>query len=161
MLTVEVAGADAVAAQLAALPASVRQALRRRAAALSAELVARVKQKLSGEVLAARSGRLRDSVHQEAGEGGSGIFTRIAVGVPYAAIHEFGGTIPAHTIAARKGEALHWVAGGKDFFAPRVAHPGATIPERSYLRAALAEMEDEIVSGLRAAVAEGIAAVRD
>jgi len=157
MLSVSITGADAVEADLAALPERVRMALQRELTALSAELASRVRDKLSGEVLAVRSGLLRDSVVQETGESGSNVYGRVAVeGVPYAAIHEFGGHTPAHAIAARKVRALHFVAGGKEVFSRRVQHPGSRMPERSYLRATLAAMEAEIAARLQAAVAEAL-----
>jgi phage gpG-like protein len=163
MLTLEIGGDDTVAEQLADLPPRVRQALREELTGLSDALLARVQQKLSGEVLAARSGRLRDSVRQEPAEGDITIAAAVVVpaSVPYAAIQEFGGTTPAHAIVPRKGEALRFVAGGKAVFARRVAHPGSRIPERPYLRAALAEMENDITAGLGEAVAEAAAEWRE
>ncbi len=158
MLAIDVRGADGVAADLDALPAALRQALLGELAELSAALVARVQAKLSGESLAVRSGRLRDSVVADTGESASGLFARLVVaGVPYAVIHEFGGTTAAHEIAARKAQALHFVSGGKGVFARRVDHPGSRMPERSYLRVALAEMEGEILSRAHAAVADAAA----
>jgi phage gpG-like protein len=130
---------------------------------LSDALLARVQQKLSGEVLAVRSWRLRDSVRQEPAQGDITIAAAVVVpaSVPYAEIQEFGGTTPAHAIVPRKGEALRFVAGGKAVFARRVAHPGSRIPERSYLRAALAEMENDITAALGEAVAEAAAEWRE
>jgi len=55
--------------------------------------------------------------------------------VKYAAIHEFGGTIPPHQIVPDKAKALAFLVGGKQAFAARVQLPAATMPERSYMRA--------------------------
>ena len=45
--------------------------------------------------------------------------------------------------------------GGKQVFFKKVNHPGSTMPERSFLRSSLGEMKDEIIGGIREAVAEG------
>ena len=49
---------------------------------------------------------------------------------------------------------LAFVAGDGQHFARRVEHPGSLIPERSYLRSALADMNDEIVTALADAAAK-------
>ena len=49
---------------------------------------------------------------------------------------------------------LAFVAGDRQHFARRVEHPGSLIPERSYLRSALADMNDEIVTALADAAAK-------
>jgi hypothetical protein len=43
-----------------------------------------------------------------------------------------------------KAKALAFVIGGKQVFAARVNLPAITMPERSFMRAALAEMADAI-----------------
>lgn len=162
MLSIKVVGDDVVMAKLDAMPNAVHQALLRKVTVLAFALLAKVKGKLSGEVLNVRSGLLRDSAFQEVQDSGTSVYGRVAEpgAVPYAAIQEFGGVTPAHVIEARNAQALAWVAGGKTMFARRVNHPGSRIPERSYLRSALDEMHDEIVAGLREAVAEGTAGLR-
>ena len=74
----------------------------------------------------------------------------------YAAIHEFGGTIPPHEIVPDKARALAFLVGGKQAFAARVQMPAVTMPERSYMRAALSEMADDIRETFGAAVFEAI-----
>ena len=76
--------------------------------------------------------------------------------VKYAAIQEFGGTIPPHEIVPDKAKALAFAIGGKQVFAARVNLPAVTMPERSYLRSSLAEMAEEIAEGLSQAVVEAI-----
>jgi hypothetical protein len=72
----------------------------------------------------------------------------------HAAIHEFGGVIPAHEILPDKAKALAFAAGGKQAFAARVNLPAITMPERSYMRSSLAEMADAIKDELTQSVAE-------
>ena len=68
--------------------------------------------------------------------------------VKYAAIQEYGGKTSAHEILPAKGYVLAFVAGGGQHFARRVEHPGSLIPERSYLRSSLEDMNDEILVAL-------------
>jgi HK97 gp10 family phage protein len=65
-------------------------------------------------------------------------------GIPYAAIHEFGGTTSPHRIEPRTGKALAFQMGGETVFARFVNHPGSKIPARPYLRPALAAKENQI-----------------
>ena len=114
-------------------------------------------QKLSGEVLGTRSGTLAQAI--AAGVDGSTTDVSVRVGasdVKYAAIHEFGGTIPAHRIVPDKAKALEFVIGGKQAFAARVNLPTIAMPERSYLRSSLAEMAGEIDQGLAEAIKEAM-----
>lgn len=76
-----------------------------------------------------RSGLLRNSIHAESGEG----WARIGTSVPYAAIHQLGGTIPARVIRPRHAKALRWFVNGKPVFARSVRLPPVDIPARPYL----------------------------
>ena len=114
---------------------------------LAIKLQVLVKLKLSGEVLNVRSGALRRSIGYSvvptpAGPTAS-VFSR---GVPYAAIHEFGGTTKPHLIEAKNAQALRFYSNrwAMMIYRKSVNHPGSVIPERSYLRSALREMEPEI-----------------
>jgi phage gpG-like protein len=147
---------DDASAALANLPERLREALSAKATLLAAELEAKVRQKLSGEVLQARSGVLARSIVTSIEQAHVGVSVSIASNgdVKYAAIHEFGGVIPAHEIVPDKAKALAFVLGGKQIFATRVNLPAVTMPERSYLRASLSEMADQIRERLSAAVGE-------
>lgn len=146
---------DGASAALAELPERLREVLAAKASALAAALEAKVQQKLAGGVLNARSGALARSIVTTIEETSSGIAVSIASNgdVKYAAIHEFGGTIPPHQIVPDKARALAFAVAGKQVFATRVNLPAVTMPERSYLRSSLAEMAEEIGEGLGEAVA--------
>lgn len=146
---------DGALAALAELPERLREALAAKASALAAALEAKVQQKLAGGVLNARSGALARSIVTTIEETSSGIAVSIASNgdVKYAAIHEFGGTIPPHQIVPDKARALAFAVAGKQVFATRVNLPAVAMPERSYLRSSLAEMAEEIGEGLGEAVA--------
>jgi phage gpG-like protein len=112
---------------------------------------------LSGQVLNVKTGRLRRSIFNEVTDTSTAVTGKVASSgdVKYAAIHEFGGKTPAHEILPNKAKALAFVMGGKQVFAAVVHHPGSVMPERSYMRSSLHEMEQEIRDGIRAAVIEG------
>lgn len=66
-------------------------------------------------------------------------------GIPYAAIHEFGGTTKAHDILPRNGKVLAFMMNGNPAFAKVVHHPGSKIPARPYLEPAILQSRDEIL----------------
>ncbi len=158
MITVEVDDTKAVA-KLTAMPKGVHDALLRKIQALRLQLEAHIKNdKLSGQVLNVISGDLRRSIFSDVDDEGTAIYGRAASSgdVKYAAIHEFGGTTPAHDIFPTKANALAFMMGGQQVFAKVVHHPGSTMPERSYMRSSLADMSEMIVSGMRQAVTDGL-----
>ena len=151
MLALALAGADALDARLGAFPAELLTDLAAKTAALAIALGDKVRdEKLSGQVLNARSGDLRASIVSEASVDGNGVVVSVgsAGDLKYAAIQEYGGKTAAHEILPVKANALAFIAGGALHFAKRVAHPGSVIPERSYLRSSLEEMTAEIIATL-------------
>jgi phage gpG-like protein len=149
---------DDYSGSLAGMPDRVRQALASKANVLAVALEAKIQQKLSGGVLNSRSGALASSIIATVDESSADISVRIGTSgdVKYAAIQEFGGTIPPHEIVPDKAKALAFAIGGKQVFAARVNLPAVTLPERSYLRSSLAEMAGEIRDGLGEAVVQAI-----
>jgi phage gpG-like protein len=149
---------DDYSASLAGMPDRVRQALSSKANVLAAALEAKIQQKLSGGVLNSRSGALARSIIATVDESSADVSVRIGTSgdVKYAAIQEFGGTIPPHEIVPDKAEALAFVVGGKQAFAKRVNLPAVTMPERSYLRSSLAEMAVDITAEMSEAVVQAM-----
>jgi phage gpG-like protein len=145
---------DNISVSLAGMPERVREALATKANMLAAELEARIQHKLAGVVLTSRSGALARSIGTAIDDASGQVSVRIATSgdVKYAAIHEFGGTIPPHQIVPDKAKALAFAIGGKQVFAARVNLPAVAMPERSYMRSSLAEMAEEIRDGLTEAV---------
>jgi phage gpG-like protein len=161
VFSVTLEGDEALDARLAAMPAAVQTALRAKAAQLAEALRAHVVQdELSGQVLHARTGALRDSIAAEVTVDGAKILVRLFSrgDVRYAAIQEYGGRTPAHDIVPNKAKALAFLAGGRRVFARIVHHPGSTIPARPYLGPALAQMGPQIESELKAALVAGLGA---
>jgi phage gpG-like protein len=149
---------DDYSASLAGMPDRVRQALASKANVLAVALEAKIQQRLSGGVLNSRTGALASSIVATVDESSADVSVRIGTSgdVKYAAIQEFGGTIPPHEIVPDKAKALAFVVGGKQVFAARVNLPAVTLPERSYLRSSLAEMAGEIREELSGAVTDAM-----
>ena len=89
---------DSASAALAAMPERMSAALSDKANALAAELEAKVQQKLAGGVLNPRTGALARSIVTTIEDSATDVSVTVATtgDVKYAAIHEFGGTIPPH-----------------------------------------------------------------
>jgi phage gpG-like protein len=157
MAALEVRGLDETSARFDAYPAALQAALGAKATELASALADLVKNdKLSGSVLNTRSGALRDSIAASVTDEADGFHASVGSegDVKYAAIQEYGGKTSAHEILPAKGDVLAFITGDGQHFARRVEHPGSSIPERSYLRSALADMSDEIVSALADAAAK-------
>src|SRR5208283_1756428 len=132
MLTVEIDGDAELRARFAAMPESIRAALARKIAGLAQRLEDKIKNdKLSGEVLRARSGRLRQSIAARLEESGAALF---AVGVKYAAAQEYGfdgaESVSAHSRAIR--EAFGRAITPKTIFVNAFSRH-MRLPERSYM----------------------------
>lgn len=157
MLSLSIDGVDALHARFDAFPAALAVGLAAKAQALGEALADKVRnEKLSGQVLNARSGALRDSIGAEVFSDGEDVSASVGSygDVKYAAIQEYGGKTGAHEILPDKAKALAFIAGGAMRFARRLEHPGSVIPERSYLRSSLDEMSDEILAALAATPTE-------
>ncbi len=167
MITVQV-DETKIQARLTAMPAKVHGALVRKVTTLRLALEAKIKGKLSGQVLNVRSGDLRRSIFSETLERATSVVGRAASSgdVKYAAIHEFGGVIkhPGGTpYIVTKDMAMGALFISKAAAANFKTPPPVTkphdipMPERSYMRSSLGEMADQIVAGLKEAVGEGLA----
>lgn len=133
------------------MPAALRILLQRKMTTLSMRLYRHIlMNKLSGQVLHTVSGRLKRSIVERTTDDGTKIVSEIYSdgSAPYANIHEYGGKTPAHDIVATKVQALSFLREGKRVFYKRVHHPGSRMPERSYMRSALEDMQEEIVAEL-------------
>jgi phage gpG-like protein len=151
-LPIRVEGVEAVMGRLLLASKAVRDAVFRAVETSGAKVTARAKGKLSDDVLHVRTGRLRRSVHYVM-TGSEAVPTAIVgTNVEYARIHEFGGQTAAHVIEAVNARVLAWESGGQMRFAARVNHPGSRMPERSFLRSALA---DE-AAGIRERIDEAV-----
>lgn len=157
VLPIRVEGTDQVAARLARASSEVKDRVRQAIAESAARVTAIAKDKLSDDVLHVRTGRLRRSIHFQVGGTPEAPSAAVGTNVEYAAIHEFGGQTKAHIIEAQRGKVLAFKgASGEMVFRAMVRHPGSRIPERSFLRSALAQEADAIRERIAAAVRESL-----
>ncbi len=144
-----------LALKLRSMPEKVRHALEKKCTFYAFKLHNYIiTTKLSGQVLNHRSGKLWQSIHDKVTSTSTTVTGAVysSGDIKYAAIHEFGGVTPAHVIEAKNAKALAFMMGGKMVFAKSVNHPGSRMPERSFMRSSLRDMQEEIKQGLRQAV---------
>lgn len=154
MIQITISAAGALG-RLNTLPNDLAARLASVVATLAQRLYDRVEDNLSGAVLQRRSGRLASSITQRI-DGLSALVGFDPAVVPYGAAQEFGADLRAHLIAAKNARALSFVVGGRRVFAKRVMSPGAHLPERSFLRSALAELAPDIGAAIAVAVADTV-----
>jgi phage gpG-like protein len=151
MITAFLTGDTQVIARFNAMPGALRSGIVRAVTRLALETQRLVQQKLSGPVLAVRTGVLRSSINYRVQDSATEVTATIGTAVKYAKFHEYG--VPhSWEIRPRSAKALAFEIGGRSIFAARVIHP--PLPERSFLRSALREMEPRIKEELQAAVGE-------
>ncbi|MBU6508507.1 MAG: hypothetical protein KGQ82_13525 [Alphaproteobacteria bacterium] len=154
MISVTISAADTLG-RLHDLPQDLAARLAATVARLAQTLYDRVEDNLSGAVLQRRSGRLAGAINQMV----DGLTASVGfdpAAVPYGAAQEFGADLRAHLIAAKNARALSFVVAGKRVFAKHVMFPGAHLPERSFLRSALAALAPDIGAAIATAVAETV-----
>ena len=138
-------------AKLGRLDRAGRQAIRVSIQRLTLRLLAKVKSdKLSGQVLNVRTGRLRRSINQRVTVKDNGVYGVVGTNVKYGRVHEMGGrvTVKAHLRMQR-------MAWGKRMKNARMVEVRAHVvdyPERTFLRSALREMEPDVRRALREAL---------
>lgn len=96
--------------------------------------------------LKVRSGSLLNSIQKEVLTIDGNVAGKVGPeNIPYAAIHEYGGTIPARRIEPRHTKALKWLGtGGQFFFSKGHDIPASNIPARPYLEPAYDDNIDQI-----------------
>ena len=146
--------ADALSEGLDRLPSQVMAAVVAKMTAATAELQRHVvDDKLHGQMLQSRSGRLARAIERTVQIKGDSVEGTVFVAgdVPYAAILHHGGHTSPHDIVPDKAKALAFAAGGKHVFARIVHHPGSTYPARPYLTTALDDQAETIAATLKSA----------
>lgn len=156
MIQAVVNGDDALLARLDAMPAALRDAIAGRMAGLAAGLQQHIQRdKLSGQVLHARTGRLRAGIEVAIEAGPQGLTATVSSAAPQAAALEYGfqgsETVRAQlrTIAAAFGRPLR--QGARQVLVPGYGRR-VDLPARSFLRSALADMAEDIARELAAVV---------
>lgn len=152
MISVYLVGDSEVIARLNAMPGGVQQGLARATTRLSLEGQRLSQQKVSGQVLNVRTGVLRSSINAKPTEvTATGVMGGWGTNIKYARFHEFG--VPHKwLIEAKNARVLAFEVNGQTIFRPRVM--AGPLPERSFLRSALREMEPRIREEYSRAVGE-------
>jgi len=157
--SVRLQGSDELVQRMRTLPERARDSILLQMKAQAAEISAAIKEKLSGPVLNAKTGRLRSGVYARVYPSDKKITLSVGVrgDVPYAAIHEYGGKTRAHEILPTKGRALKFLGEqGAAQYASKVDHPGSRMPERSYVRSTVDEQLGDIESAIEDKMEEAI-----
>ncbi len=144
MLTIDLVGDREIVAQLDVMPGALRGGLARTMTQLSIELTLVIARKLSGQVLHVRSGALLSSLRGDMTNTETEITARIYTNSPYAAIHEYGGTIHVPEITPKTARALAFEVGGQTIFRMLARAHTVHMPERSFMRSALKETTPRI-----------------
>ena len=119
---------------------------------LGFELQARVQtQKLTGQVLHVRTGRLKSSITQRFESTAEMATSIVGTNVSYGVMWEKG--IAAHDVVPVKAKALRFEIGGQIFFRKKVHIPAQAA--RPFLEPALQEMRPQIVDELQKALIRG------
>jgi phage gpG-like protein len=141
VIDITLIGGEAVAVTLEAIPGRLHGELEQGIGRLALRAQALVRDKLSGEVLKVRSGRLRASIAEQMAGGGGSVGAILSSAVPYGAVHEYGfsGTQNVReslrTVRQAFGKPISPVQA-----VVRAHSRQVDFPERSFLRAALAEL---------------------
>lgn len=166
--SIEITGDQTLANRLAGVGPSIQREISQSIKELTFELQEYIQaNKLSGQVLNVKTGALRAHIFTKVEEN-SGVTTGTVFispsQVPYAGVHEFGGTIkhPGGTAYSISSAGSRFIPNSDD----RVgilrtlgyvtkAHD-IPMPERSYMRSGLKDFRDRILEALRAAVKRGV-----
>lgn len=166
-INVQLIGLTKLQATLDAMPGAVQDKLRIFMARFTLMVRDRVKANII-ERFKVVTGEFPEAVQSEQTETIGSIEGRIFIDtLPWAAIQERGGVTPPHTIYPATKNALAFLMPGKLgfsggpkgsalVFAKQVNHPGADIPERTYMRLALVQMRAPFVGGIRDVVNSAI-----
>jgi hypothetical protein len=149
-----------VLVNLESIPKKIHAAIEAKLDEQVALLREKVVENLSGKVLNSKSGALIEALVSGVEKIGSGLIGFVAVESTdqkvqaYAMAHEYGGKGSYEIVPVNK-RVLRFVGKNGDIiFVPYVYHP--PMPERSYLRSALAEMAPEIEAALRDAIRDAL-----
>jgi phage gpG-like protein len=141
MLTFTLEGDRLVIEGLNRASDQAREAVRIGIGRTTLQLLTAVKEdKLSGQVLQVRTGRLRRSINQRVDVSGGSVVGTVGTNVSYGKTHELGLTIKAHLVEAKKAKALRFQLGGKTMFRKSVMIPAVKMPKRSFLMSALQDL---------------------
>lgn len=159
MITAILIGHKDISPYLKKIYPSTLEALNESVGRLALKLLRKVKEeKLSGQVLKNRTGTLRRSINQRIDKTETGVVASVGTNKSYAAAHEYGFT---GTVTVKEHMRQIKQAFGRPISPTEVrvrTHSMVMhVPQRSFLRSSLKEMDAEIRTGLRDALKKGLA----
>lgn len=165
MITGEIKGDREVVADLRRFDAAARGEIQKGIGRIALKLLVRVKaQKLSGQALNVRTGRLRRSITQRIEASADEISGIVGTNVDYAAVHEYGFK---GAVSVKQHLRLVKEAFGRPLKSPvwstvRSHSRDVEYPEHSFLRSALKEMKEKgvIEAEINAAIDSAVKATR-
>ena len=158
MITARLVGADAVLAWLRSTPDMAASGLARAITKLGIDLQRKIQEdELTGQILAVRSGSLKSSIDLQIDESGEGISATVSSESEYAHAHEYGfaGTVDIKATLRRITEVFGRPISGKTINV-RSYRRQMEIPERSFMRSALEDMDPAIRDEVEAALHEAL-----
>jgi phage gpG-like protein len=153
MITGTVVGAEEVVQRFQSMPGALREQLKIGIGRAVLRVQAYSKaDKLSGQVLQVRTGRLRRSINTRVEISADKVTGVVGTNVEYARVHEYGfsGTVTVREHLRRT------VTGAQALVRPHARR--MNLPERSFLRSALHDMEPQIREEFEQAVKRAIQA---
>jgi len=154
MISADLLGDKPALDRLRALPDAANAGLARVIAKLGIDLQNHIQQdKLSGQVLAVRSGALKSSIEVATDRSAAVVTATVSTDVDYAAAQEYGfsGTVNVRASLRQIKEAF-----GRPIAAKTISVGGYSrrmnLPERSFLRSALDDMTADISAGVEDAL---------
>ncbi len=158
MISAGLVGDKAALDRLRALPDAANAGVARAIAKLGIALQSSVQQnKLSGQVLNVRSGALRSSIDVTVEQGGARATATVFTDLGYGAAQEYGfsGTVNVRASLRLIKEAFGRPIAGKTISVGAYSRH-MDLPERSFLRSALADMAPDVSAGVEGALREAI-----
>lgn len=109
---------------------------------------------LSGQLVGVKTGRLRGSIVGRVYSSKSKIMLSIGSrgDVPYAAIYDKGGTIPATIMYPKSRSVMRFEKGGSMIYAKVVNHPAVHVKARNYLEVGVSNKFSDFLSLIGAAI---------
>jgi hypothetical protein len=163
MMDVQIVGLSELVARLESMDSNVWSRIAIAMDGITDRLADRARSRMAE--LFANPGVMQASVATSVDDGPPVTGTVGAYGLPYLAAQEFGVVTRPHDIFPVNAQVLAFFApgfvpfksgaGNDQIFAKAVHHPGSRIPERSYMRSALAMERTDIIRALQQAVDEG------
>jgi phage gpG-like protein len=158
VITARLVGDDAMLGWLRAIPDAVASGIARAISQLGIDLQRRIQEdELSGQILAARSDSLKSSIDLEIDQSGDEVSATVSSDSVYAHVHEYGfsGTLNVRASLRRITEAFGRPISQKTINV-RAYRRRMELPERSFMRSALEDMDPAIRDEVEAALGEAL-----